>query len=76
MKIESGRLTGIPRDERLCVCNAGIQTITHVLLHCTLLNNIREKYGIVDVVDGIMEDNFLLEMERTPGIERMIPTGC
>ena len=76
LKIESGRLTGTPRDERLCVCNTGIQTISHVLLHCQLLNNIREKYEVVDVVDGIMEDNFLLDMERTLDIGRMTQYGC
>ena len=44
LKIESGRITGTPRDERLCKCNTAIQTISHVLLHCPMLNDIRDKY--------------------------------
>ena len=51
------------REDRLCSCNNDIQTIQHVLLHCPLLNRIREKYGIVDVVNGINSVDFLIEME-------------
>ena len=70
LQIETGRMTSTDRDERLCVCNAGIQTISHVLLHCPMLDTIREKYNVVNVEDGIMQENFLIEMERILGIER------
>ena len=70
LKIESGRITNTDREERLCLCNTGIQSISHVLLHCPMLDTIREKYHVANVVDGIMQENFLLEMERTLGIER------
>ena len=63
-------MTSIHRDERLCVCNTGIQTISHVLLHCPMLDTIREKYNVVNVEDGTMQENFLIEMERILGIER------
>ena len=72
LKIESGRLTSTNREEGLCSCNSGIQSINHVLLDCPLLVTIRAKYGIENVVDGIMQENFLLEMERTLGVERTI----
>ena len=63
--IEKGRRNPyIERDDRLCICNNGIQTIKHVLLDCPLLHFIREKYNVVDVVSGISSDGFLLEMER------------
>lgn len=51
------------RDECICTCNTGVQTIQHVLLHCPLLNHIREKYGIIDAKNGVNCDGFLLEME-------------
>ena len=70
LKIESGRITSTDREERLCLCNTGIQSISHVLLHCPMLDTIREKYNVENVVDGIMQENFLLEMERILGIER------
>ena len=64
LKIDKGRSNPyIPREQRLCKCHS-IQTIKHVLLHCPLLHEIREKYGVVDVVDGIMNDGFLIEMEH------------
>ena len=70
--IESGRLTGTARDERVCVCNTGIQTIVHVMLHCPMLNDIRQKYNVVNVAEGVMNESFLLEMERALGIRRSI----
>ena len=70
LQIETGRMTRTNQDERLCVCNTGIQTISHVLLHCPMLVTIREKYNVVNVEDGIMQENFLIEMERILGIER------
>ena len=71
LRIEKDRkLPNSNRHDRICICNAGIQTIKHVLLHCPLLDQIREKYGIVDVQNEILNDNFLLEMECTLGIKR------
>ena len=64
LKIESGRIPYTPREERLCRCNRGIQTVAHVMLSCPILNGIREKHGVVDIVNGIMNDNFLIEMEQ------------
>ena len=58
------------REDRICTCNTGIQTIKHVLQECPLLNHIREKYGIVDVQNGVLCDDFLLEMESILNIKR------
>ena len=69
LRIESGRTPYIPREDRLCGCNTGIQTIEHVLLHCPLLVATREKYNIVDVANGVMNEDFLIEMERVLGIK-------
>ena len=68
LKIETGRMTNTAREERLCSCGTAVQTIGHVLLECPLLDVTRAKYGISDVVNGVMHENFLLEMERTLGI--------
>ena len=68
----SGSLSGTLREERLCVCNTGVQTVSHVFLHCPLLDDIREKYNVVDIAEGIMKENFLLEMECALGIRRRI----
>ena len=57
------RLPHSLREDRLCTCNTGIQTISHVLLHCPMLNGIREKYGVADMQNGVLCDDFLLEME-------------
>ena len=64
LRIEKDRfLPNSKREERLCMCGADVQTIKHVLLECNLLNDIRTRYNIEDVENGIMNDSLLLEME-------------
>ena len=58
------------REDRVCICDTGVQSVEHVLLHCPLLISLREKYGIVDVENGVNCDGFLLEMELILGIRR------
>ena len=71
LRIEKDRrLPSSAREDRICNCNSGIQTIKHVLLHCPLLVQIREKYDIGDIENGIYCDSFLLEMECILGIKR------
>ena len=71
LKIELGRRNypSVPRHERLCICNSDIQTLKHCLLYCPLLVSIREKYQIVDVENGVLNANFLIEMERILGLK-------
>ena len=43
LRIEKDRrLPNVPREDRLCVCNTGVQSIRHVLQDCPMLNEIRE----------------------------------
>ena len=64
LKIEAGRTPHIPRDERYCCCNTGLQTVKHVLLECPLLIELRERYNVVDVEHGVMNECFWIEMEK------------
>ena len=41
LKIETGRWSRLPREQRLCQCGQ-VQTEEHVILNCVLLNNARE----------------------------------
>ena len=45
LKVETGRWSRIPREQRLCTCGMGVQTEEHVLLECDLVTPIKEKYG-------------------------------
>ena len=63
LSIEKGRYANIAREERLCACNLDVQSLKHVLLDCHLLNDIRTKYGVTDMENGVMNDCFLVEME-------------
>ena len=45
LKIETGRWSRIPREQRLCQCGEGIQTEQHILTACTLVDTIKTKYG-------------------------------
>ena len=57
------------REDRLCKCNTGVQTVQHVLLVCPLLQDSRQKYGINSIQNGITNDDFLMEMECILGIK-------
>ena len=64
LRIEKDRrYSNSKREDRVCVCNMGIQSLKHVLLECPLLQGIRDKYDIHDVQKGVSCDDFLLEME-------------
>lgn len=45
LKIETGRWSRVPREQRLCQCNEGqIQTERHVLLRCALSERLRQRF--------------------------------
>ncbi len=44
LKIETGRWSRIPREERLCICGQDIQSEEHVLTQCHLTENIRNSF--------------------------------
>ena len=69
LTIEKGRFSGMTREQRLCSCNRDIQTIGHVVLHCPLLADVRAIFGINDVETGVMNDGFLVEMEKVLGVK-------
>ena len=62
LKIETGRWSQIPRDQRTCVCNEGVQTEEHVLTACPSVNDIKLKYNL-DVTNFIE----FMNMERSKG---------
>ena len=68
LRIESGRTPYIPREERLCICNGDIQTVKHVFLHCRIITELRNRYEITSIADGLTNVCFLLEMEKLLGI--------
>ena len=67
LKIETGRfaIPRIPREERLCNCGTGVQTVKHCLLSCPLLNTLRAKYNITSFndINNPSICNFFNEME-------------
>lgn len=42
LKIETGRWSRIPRENRICQCNQNIQTEEHALLECPLTDHLRK----------------------------------
>ena len=47
LKIETGRWSRIPRERRLCQCGS-VQDEVHVILHCPLLQTIREGFPTIN----------------------------
>ena len=69
LKIESGRLCNpkIPRDDRLCICNNGIQSLHHCLFECPLLHDLYGRYPYVSIEEAFALPNIadlLLEIEK------------
>ena len=46
LKIETGRWSRIPLENRMCTCNFDIQTEEHVLLMCPLTEALRTELNI------------------------------
>ena len=47
LKVETGRWSGIERENRTCSCSAGgVQDENHVLFKCDFTTNIRERHNI------------------------------
>ena len=69
LAVEKGRFGGTVRDDRLCACYMGIQTVKHVVMECPLLADAREQFGVEDLVNGVMNDGYLLEMEKVLGVK-------
>ena len=49
LRIETGRWTRTPRDERVCQCGEGVQTEKHVICDCVLVTNIRESFNSSEI---------------------------
>ena len=69
LKIETGRLHNptIPRDERLCRCNNGIQSLSHVLFHCPLLTELYREFNYTTIEEALklpVITKFFLKMEK------------
>ena len=60
LKVETGRWSRIPREQRLCDrCDAGqVQDEEHVLLTCSSTEHIRQRYGMLsyESLNTLMED--------------------
>ena len=63
------RIPNSRREDRLCVCNTGVQSIKHIFFNCPLLNDVRYKFNITDLTEDIFNEKFLLEMECILGIK-------
>ena len=46
LKVETGRWSRIPKDDRLCGCGEAIQDEEHVLLRCPKTDFAREKFHV------------------------------
>ena len=63
LKVETGRWSRIPREERLCACG-DIQTETHVLINCLLSADLRLTYPRLNfnTVSSLMETDNLTQL--------------
>ena len=69
LKIESGRMCNppIPREDRVCACLTGIQTLEHCLFYCPLMVNLYEDYHFKSMEEAMRSEriaSFLTKMEK------------
>ena len=71
LKIETGRWSRVPREERVCSCGVGgVQDEEHVVFHCEYTEDLREKYevrgsnSLVDVLNGVQYIDFIYEIMK------------
>ena len=51
LRIETGRWSRTPPEERVCQCGNGVQSERHVLVECPLVKHIRQIYNEDQVID-------------------------
>jgi hypothetical protein len=78
LRVEIGRMSypPMPREQRLCSCNTGVQSLHHVLLECPLLGDLHEEYGFTSIEEAFNSNDcgivgFLMKMERRLGIKTL-----
>ena len=76
LRVELGRMSNppLPREERLCRCNTGVQSVHHVMFDCPLLADLHEEYRFVSIDDAFKREEitqFLMKMERRLGIKTL-----
>ena len=69
LKIETGRLCNpsIPREERLCICNTGVQSLRHCLFECPLLVELYGRYAYTSIEEAFNSPDIgklLMEVEK------------
>ena len=74
LRIDTGRMSNpiIPREERLCRCNTGVQSLNHVM--CPILADLHNEYRFVSIDDAFKREDvtqFLMKMERKLGIKTL-----
>ena len=76
LRIETGRMSNplIPREERLCRCNTGVQSLHHVMFECPILADLHNEYRFVSIDDAFKREDvtqFLMKMESKLGIKTL-----
>ena len=69
LKIESGRLCNptIPREERICTCGTGVQSLHHCLFDCPLLEDVHTNFTYTTIEEALASldaAKLLMEMEN------------
>ena len=74
LSIQTGRLAGAERHERLCTCQNEIQTLHHVLFNCSLTESIRETHNLTgqDLNSFFSSDDSIQMATILKGIEKLL----
>ena len=62
--IEKGRYSKIPRDERLCSCRRGVQTIIHCFNDCPSTRHILQGKVYATLTDVFADENICVLLHK------------
>ena len=76
LRVETGRLCNptLPREERVCRCNTGVQTLKHCLFDCPLLTELHDEYSYSSIAEALNLPgavNLLLQIEKKLHIQNI-----
>ena len=72
LKMQTGRYSGNERNERLCICQNNIQTMTRVLFDCPFTENVRYMINELNISELFASNDFIRIAAALKSVEKIL----
>ena len=72
LKLQTGRYSGSERNERLCICQNNIQSLTHVLFDCPFTDDVRGIINEVNISELFASNDFIRIAAALKAVEKIL----